>query len=157
ASLAEPQQGRSSTPDAAAVGDPTIDGPAPPLPPLIVNRDEKGNATIRATRLTQPLKLDGRMDEEFYATVQPIGDFIQILPRQGEPATEQTDVWVFFDDKNMYVTARCWDSHPERDVVTELRRDSNIIFQNENFTMFLDTFYDRRNGFFFQVSPLEAK
>jgi len=48
------------------------------------------------------------------------------------------------------------DSHPERDVLTEMRRDQNNITQNESFTVVFDTFLDRRNGFFFQTSPLGA-
>ena len=82
------------------------------------------------------------------------GDFVQQLPRENRPATEPTEVWVFFDDKNLYIAARCFDSHPEREVATEMRRDDNNVIQNESLSFVLDTFYDRRNGFFFQTSPL---
>ncbi len=41
-------------------------------------------------------------------------------------------------------------------VVNEMRRDNRGIAQNENFTVVLDTFYDRRNGFIFQTNPLGA-
>ena len=37
-----------------------------------------------------------------------------------------------------------------------MRRDNVNIFFNENLTVVLDTFYDRRNGFFFQTNPLGA-
>jgi hypothetical protein len=63
---------------------------------------------------------------------------------------------VLFDDRNVYVTACCYDSHPEREVLTELRRDQNNITQNESFTVVFDTFLDRRNGLFFQTTPLGA-
>ena len=52
--------------------------------------------------------------------------------------------------------ARCWDSAPERDVITEMRRDQNNITQNESFTVVFDTFLDHRNGFFFQTTPIGA-
>jgi hypothetical protein len=35
-----------------------------------------------------------------------------------------------------------------------MRRDNNNIFQNDNVTLVLDTFYDRRTAFFFQTNPL---
>ena len=88
---------------------------------------------IRAVLLTGPLTVDGRLDERVYADIPPIGDFIQQEPHEGEPASEQTDVWLFYDDKNLYIAAQCWDSHPERIVANELRRDGQNIFQNDNF------------------------
>ena len=141
-----------SVPGSAAA----IDGPPPPVAPAVIARDEKGGATIRAVRIDQPLRIDGRLDEEIYGTVPPAGGFIMEEPREGEPASEQTDTWVFFDGDNLYVAARCWDDHPERWVATELRRDNNNIIQNENFSVALDTFHDHRNGFFFQTNPLGA-
>jgi hypothetical protein len=133
-----------------------IHGPPPPVAPAVVSRDEHGRVTLRATRIPEPLVLDGKLDEPYYRDVPAISDFIQQEPHEGEPATERTEVWVFFDDKNIYVSARCWDSHPEKMVINEMRRDNFNIFQNENVTLVLDTFYDRRNGFFFQTNPLGA-
>jgi hypothetical protein len=66
-------------------------------------------------RLSTPLRIDGRLDEEVYVSVEPITGFIQQEPREGAPATEKTDAWILFDDVNLYIVARCWDSHPERD------------------------------------------
>jgi len=102
------------------------------------------------------LKIDGQLDEEVYRTVPAAGDFIMQEPREGDKATEQTDTWIFFDNDNLYVAARCWDDHPERWVVTELRHDNGNIIENENLSVALDTFHDRRNGFFFQTNPLGA-
>jgi hypothetical protein len=129
-----------------------IDGPPAPVSPDVVVRDELGRATVRAVRIDQALRIDGRIDEEPYQNVTPIDGFIQQEPRAGEPATENTEVWIFFDDTNLYVSARCWDSHPERWVISGLQRDMQNITESENFTVVLDTFYDRRNGFYFQTN-----
>ena len=109
---------------------------------------------MRAVRLTTPLTLDGLLNEEVYETVEAAGGFIQQAPREGESATEQTEMWVFFDDTNLYISVRCFDSHPEREIATELRRDNSGLIQNESISLVLDTFYDRRNGFTFQTGPL---
>lgn len=135
---------------------PAIVGPPAPLPPAMVSRDAQGRATMRAVRVDKPMLIDGQLDEAVYERVPAVGDFIQQDPLEGEPATEKTEVWVFFDDKNLYVGARCWDSHPERMVANEMRRDNQSISSNENFTVSLDTFYDRRTGFAFQTTPLGA-
>ena len=144
-------------PSGATVLGVAIDGPPPPVPPAVVSRDAEGRVTLRAIRLDGPLTLDGRLDDEIYQRVPPVSDFIQQVPDEGEPATEKTEAWVFFDDENLYVSARCWDSHPERMIANELRRDNiNIAIGNANFAVVLDTFYDRRNGYAFQTNPLGA-
>ena len=129
--------------------------PAPaPVPPATVSRTPEGGVTVRATRLPEPLDFDGRLDEQIYTTVPSISDFIQQEPREGEPATEKTEVWIFFDDNNVYVSARCWDSQPERQIGNEMRRDSPNVLQNEVLSILFDTFYDRRSAFNFAVNIL---
>ena len=103
-------------------------------------------------RIAEPIRLDGRLDETVYSATPAISDFIQQEPREGEPATEKTDVWITFDDRNIYISARCWDSAPERMIANEMRRDSQTIGQNENFAVVFDTFHDKRNSVYFQVN-----
>ena len=126
---------------------------AAPPPPAVVSRDAGDRLTVRATRIQSPLAIDGRLDDEAYHLVPPVGDFVQQEPHEGQPATEKTDVWILFDDEHLYVSARCWDSHAERLVANDMRRDGDLS-QNDNFTLTLDTFLDRRNGFYFQTNPL---
>ncbi len=103
------------------------------------------------------LTVDGKLDEAIYASVAPVTEFIQQEPRAGEPTTERTEVWVLFDEKNLYVSGRMWDSEPHRIIANEMRRDAaNDIVQNENFSISLDTFNDHRSGYYFMTNPLGA-
>ena len=132
-----------------------IDGPPPPVAPETITRDAAGRVTVRAVQIEEPLAIDGVLDEAVYDTVPPIGGFIQQLPNEGEPATERTDTWIFFDDQNLYVTARNWDSAPESQwVANEMQRDSFQLINNDSFSVGFDTFYDRRNAFIFMVNPI---
>ncbi len=143
----------SVNPPASRVPAAAVDAPPEPVAPAVITRDDRGQATLRATRLQRHLVVDGRLDEEVYQEVPAAGGFIQSLPVEGDPATEATSVWVFFDDTNLYVAARCWDSHPERMIANELRRDnSQAINGNEGFSISIDTFLDRRNGYSFQTN-----
>ena len=109
--------------------------------------------TVRAVRVSDPLSIDGALDERVYRDILPAGGFIQTEPSAGTPATQQTDVWVLFDDNNLYISARCWDSAPESEwVANEMRRDNFGIFRNDSLGILLDTFYDRRNGVEFLVN-----
>jgi len=114
--------------------------------------DESGARAVRAVRIDE-LSIDGRLDEAVYSTHQPVSGFVQQEPREGEPASEPTEVWVFFDARNLYVSARLWDSRPERIVADEMRRDG-AISNNDSFAIILDTFRDRRTGFLFITNPL---
>ena len=147
-----------ASPGGAPVGLPAILGPAPPVAPEVVNRDAHGNATIRATRLTAPLRVDGRLEEAVYTQVRSISGSIQNIPNPGQPGSEKTDVWVFFDDTAFFVTARCWDSAgPQGLIANEMRRDNGQITNNDSFGVIIDTFYDRRNGYMFITNPLGAQ
>ena len=133
---------------------PTLFGPPPPVAPAMSVRDEQGHLTMRAVRIEKPLVLDGRLDDEVYARIKPVNGFIQQEPHEGQPATEDTDFWVFYDDNNLYLAGRMWDSQPERIQANELRRDNRNIGQNDSFSVSLDTFYDRRSGYYFQTNSI---
>jgi hypothetical protein len=133
----------------------SISGPPSPVAPETIARDEQGHVTLRATRLATPIRIDGALDEDVYRAVKPMGGFVQTEPSRGEPATEPTEIWIFFDDDTVYVSARCYDSAPEEKwVANEMRRDSINVVRNENIAVYFDTFYDRRNAFLFEISPI---
>jgi hypothetical protein len=110
--------------------------------------------TVRAIRSTSPMSVDGVLDEPIYAATPAIGGFVQQEPFEYQPATEQTEAWIFFDERNIYVSARCWESHPERRVANEMRRDTSQLRQNDTFLILFDTFHDRRNGYLFYANAI---
>src|SRR5690349_3789386 len=141
-----------------AAQDVVLDGPAPPVPPEVISRDGAGRATIRAVRLTTPIRIDGALDEPIYTMVPPITDFIQQEPVGGEPATEKTELWVAFDEDNMYVLFRCWETDASRLVANEMRRDGPNMWQgNDLVAVSFDTFLDRRNSFNFVMNALGGR
>ena len=147
----------STSSSSAVVAPGVIDGPPPPLPPEVITRDDQGRATIRAIKLTEAIRLDGQLDEQVYQTAPAITGFVQQAPDEGAPATEETEAWIMFDERNIYVAGRVWDSAPPSAwVANEMRRDTSQLRQNDTFAVVLDTFYDRRNGVAFYTNPLGA-
>ena len=112
-----------------------------------------GGTVIRATRITTPLKIDGRIDDAAYREVAPITDFIQQEPVEGAPISERTEVWVLFDDDNVYFTCRCWQP-PDGIIANDMRRDSTNHRFHDSFGVIIDTFHDRRNGMLFTITAL---
>jgi hypothetical protein len=146
-----------STAGAAAQAPATLffDGPPAPVEPAVIARDESGRVTVRAIRLSNPLTIDGRLNESIYAETPSMSDFIQSAPLEGQKATEITEVWVFYDEDNVYVSVRAHESDPSRIVASEMRRDNTSVFAGSDAVGFiLDTFYDRRNGALFTVNAV---
>ena len=89
---------------------------------VVVGRDADGKLTIQATRYTGEVNIDGVLDESIYQSIQPITDFIQQIPDEGAAASEKTEAWVYFDDDNLYIAARNYESVPESEwVANEMR------------------------------------
>ncbi|MGE0863549.1 MAG: DUF5916 domain-containing protein [Vicinamibacterales bacterium] len=152
---AAPRAGAQPTPPVAANALPAF-SPPPPVAPAVIARDDRGGVTVRVTRLDEPLALDGRLDEAIYEQVSAFGDFIQQEPNEGQPATERSEVWVFYDDRHVYVAARYWKSNPGDLIANEMRKDESGIFRNDSIGVVLDTFYDRRSGYYFNTNALGA-
>ncbi len=131
--------------------------PAAPTPPEVIRRDPQlGTVVVRATRIAAPITVDGRLDEPIYRATKSIGGFLQQEPHEGQPATVPTEVWIFFDDRQIYVSARCWQDPSLPIIGRDLRRDGQNMFDNDNFAVLFDTFLDRRNGIMFQTNPVGA-
>jgi len=135
-----------------------IQGPPAPVAPAVITRASSGQATVRAIKLTAPLTLDGVLDEAVYTKEAPFGGLIQVAPDAGAPATERSDLWITYDDRNIYLSCRCYETAPPDEwIVNELRRDTGGLRNNEHVGVLFDTFYDRRSGFAFYTNPLGAR
>ena len=124
-----------------------IDGPPPPVGAAMINQAGERGATLRAVRVNESLQIDGVLDEPFYKNTPPITELVQAVPEEGAEPSELTEVWIGFDDENVYVSAKIWDSEgPDGWVANEMRRDGQQLNRNDSFGVWLDTFYDRRNA-----------
>jgi hypothetical protein len=106
---------------------------------------------VRAIRVNSSIKLDGLLEEEVWKTHQPVTDFLQRDPLDGAPASELTEVWVAYDDSNLYVAAYCHDSDPKGVIGLLGRRDSFV--DSDWFFFAVDPYFDRRSGYLFGVNP----
>jgi hypothetical protein len=105
---------------------------------------------VLAVRVTVPITIDGLLEEPAWKRPGTTG-FRQIDPEDGCPATEKTEVWVAYDDKNLYLAARMYDSDPGEIISRLGRRDVEV--ESDWFYFGIDPYYDRRSGYFFAVNP----
>jgi len=111
---------------------------------------------LEAVRATGPITLDGALDEPSWASAPLATHFIQNDPREGEPATYDTEVRVLYDDAAMYFGVFARDEEPGRLTVNDLKKDFNTN-NSDGFRLVLDTFHDARNGYTFATNPAGAK
>ena len=126
------------------------------LVPIVVPQTttpSEGSHRIRILRLTEPIKIDGRLDEPAWSQAEPATDFRQESPTEGAPASEKTEVRVLYDSKNIYIGIRAFDSEPAKINARDLVRDSTFS-TDDRIEIVLDTYHDQRNAFRFAVNPL---
>ena len=109
---------------------------------------------MSAHRTSEEIKVDGILDEPVWQNVEPIRQLYQIQPDQGEPATEQSEVRIMYDDKKLYFGFIFYDSEMDKIVANDMRRDSSGLRSNDYGFLLLDTYNDRRNAVFFRFTPV---
>ena len=126
----------------------------PPQPSVQGTPDNGARRTIAAWRLAEneTITLDGRLDEPVWAQAVPAGQFVQIDPDNGQPATESTEVHIAFDRDSLYLGVTCHDSDPEGWIGHQMRRDA-LLGSDDRFMLVIDTFLDGRSGYLFETNP----
>lgn len=111
---------------------------------------------ISALGIPQPITVDGNLDEPQWKRAQKAMGFTQREPDEGKPATEPTEFYILYDDDNLYIGVLCLDSQPQKIVANQMRRDG-VLLNDDYLEIFIDTYHDHRNAFYFAVNPLGAK
>ena len=147
-------------------------------PTPAVAQASKERPFIQAAKVETGPKVDGVLDDAVWQTATPVETFTQQEPNLGQPATERTEVRIVYDSRTIYIAVHAYqpggvapaeagaaadpgaDPHAHHGgsvVATEMRRDSDRLFDEDNFQVILDTFKDSRNGYMFVTTPLGAK
>lgn len=122
----------------------TQNAKTPPAVPLIV------------PLLADPLRLSDfagmEPRTELKGKLLKITDFIQNYPKDGQLGTEKTEVWAGYTKSILYFAFICFDDHPDL-VRGHLARRENVL-NDDNVSVLLDPFQDRRRGVLFTVNPV---
>ncbi len=114
-----------------------------------------------AARLIIP-KLDAAPKLEDFLNMRPdsaaarqmakVEGFTQRDPKDGQPASQKTEAYVGYTDKNLYVAFVCFDAEPGK-IRARLSRRENID-EDDQVRVYLDSFHDQRRSYAFTVNPL---
>ncbi len=81
-----------------------------------------------------------------------VSGFIAREPADGAQPTQDTDVYLAYDDHNLYAVFICWDKEPDKIRARMTRRDD--VFSDDSAEIMIDTFNDARRGYAFAANPL---
>ncbi|GBD86247.1 hypothetical protein BMS3Abin03_00160 [bacterium BMS3Abin03] len=113
-------------------------------------RIKNDDLKINAHRITEPVKIDGKLDESLWDGIEGISSFIQLTPDEGAAPTQKTEVKVAYDDDAIYIAARMYDTSPDSIISRLSRRD--VWLNSDEFAVGFDPYHDKRSGYFFGVN-----
>jgi len=90
--------------------------------------------------------------EELRTKLGHVSGFVQAQPKDGEAATDATDVWMARTKTTLYFVFICQDSHPAQ-MRSHLARREDILY-DDRVGVILDSFKDHRKGVLFLLNPV---
>jgi hypothetical protein len=120
----------------------------------VVTGQTSGKKRYQATRITKAPEINGILDEEIWNLGEWVDDFTQNQPYSGRPATQRTEFKILFDEDNLYVAIKAFDTSPDS-IISRLSRRDQV--DGDLAGIIIDSFHDLRTGFLFGVSAAGVK
>ena len=107
---------------------------------------------LRATYLSQPPVIDGRLDDDAWSAAPlKTGEWKSYNPLHGDTVPQQTTVWVGYDKDALYFAFRCDDPEPGRIKTSITRRDN--IWSDDWVGLSLDALGTGQTSYHLMVNP----
>ncbi|MFZ2287338.1 MAG: DUF5916 domain-containing protein [Bacteroidales bacterium] len=122
--------------------------------PLVADGQEYEKRIYTATRITIPPAINGELNDEAWQEGEWGGGFVQFEPLEGAQPTQKTEFKLIYDNNNIYVAIKAWDTAPDSIVSRMTRRDDT---DGDEVTVAIDSYFDQRTAFGFGVSAAGVK
>ena len=113
--------------------------------------DNPSQLKITAVRTDERIVIDGILDEDIWQR-PGFRDLLQQDPDQGVKPSQPSEVWISYNDEAIYFAARFYDSSPDSIMARLVRRDFIWGDPSDGCVLYLDSYRDKRSGYFFYVS-----
>ena len=100
----------------------------------------QGNNEFAVERAAEPPKLDGILDDQVWTPApMPTGQWVSYNPNRGDnmPDVYKTDVFIAYDDRNVYFAFHCYDNEPAKIRTNIAKRDA--AFSDDWIALSLDS------------------
>ncbi len=110
---------------------------------------------IYSTAFTKaPPVIDGLLNDSCWNQVEWGGNFIQIQPYENIPPTQETAFKILYDDNNLYVFIRAFDTEPDKISKIISSRDN---FDGDRVEIDIDSYFDQQTAFSFTATSTGVK
>ena len=89
---------------------------------------------------------------EMQAKMTMVTGFLQRVPDNGASASQRTEVYIAYDDRNLYAIFLAFDDEP--DLVRANLSPRENVEDDDTVGILIDTFNDQRTGYAFRSTPL---
>lgn len=119
---------------------------------IIHNAINFGYAQVMVPKIIDPPHIDGRVNDNIWESGALINEFFQREPNEGTLMTEKTEVFILYDNDNIYFGIKCYQDQ-KTITAKELQRGAPLPF-DDRIHIVIDTYLDGRNAFVFEMNPL---
>jgi hypothetical protein len=112
---------------------------------------------IEAIRVNEEPVLDGRLNDTAWNNAVRFTGFKMVEPSPGSDPTEKTEVRIVYDKFSLYIGIRCFDSEPQKIAANSMQHDNSEEKSEDQVSILLDPFQDKRSGYLFIVNPKGAR
>ncbi len=121
---------------------------------VFVNANEIQKKIYTTQKTSTPPVIDGHLDKDVWGQVAWGGDFVQHTPNEGEAPSQKTVFKILYDDNNLYVFIKAYD--------TEVDKISQLLSRRDNFTgdfveINIDSDFDKQTAFSFSAMASGVK
>ena len=109
--------------------------------------------SLEAVKTPSPPVIDGNLNDSCWENAPRVTGFVDKF--FDKVAADQTIAYIVYDDENIYVAFRCFESQPDKIVANETKRDGS--FWNDDYVAFtIDPFHAHQFDYrsFFVVNPI---
>jgi Domain of unknown function (DUF5916) len=117
-----------------------------------VYRGSARELNLAPPRIDAAVKIDGTLDEPVWRQAALLTGFSMYRPADGRPASDTTEVLVWYGPDAIYFGIRAFEAHGDVIRATLANRDN--IDADDKVQILLDTYDDHRRALLFAVNPL---
>ena len=118
---------------------------------LLVGYSLSAQKSVRAFRLTEPIKIDGIHEPGIWEGADSAFSFVQMVPNPGEAASQVTVSYLGYDDTHLYVSVNLYQ---DSEVLAKVMNRDALTKGDDGFALILDPYNDNRSGYGFWANPL---
>lgn len=108
----------------------------------------------QTTRISAAPEIDGILTDKAWNEGTWMDDFVQYEPNNGSKTSQKTEFKILFDENNIYVAFKAYDTAPDSIVNRLTRRDNT---DGDLVAVIFDSFHDLRTAFLFGISSSGVK